>query len=330
MSWPAFFPRCWWRGAGAFARNRAARILLPFVVGWLVLFPTVGALVGCARNLGQPDTATRVLRFFMSGAVLRELHPMHLWFLEYLLFFYVIALVLRPVANWQSGAWAQVDRLFRAVFNSRWRTLVLGGVLFPVLCLMQNGWLDDPQGFAPEGKIILAYLVFFGAGWLLYRQADLLPLLRGRAAIASNLALGLVGWALAFKCHEFRMQAGAGAGARLGYLGCAGFHALAMWGFIWGFTGMFLLFLERPIPWLRYLSDSSYWLYLAHMPVLLVFQIALVRSGWPPVLRMFTALGGALVVLLISYHLLVRPTWVGVVLNGRRYPLTLKRAALER
>jgi hypothetical protein len=68
-------------------------------------------------------------------------------------------------------------------------------------------------------------------------------------------------------------------------------------------------------------ADSSYWLYLAHMPVILVFQMALARTGWPPIAKLFVVLGAAIPVWLCSYHYLVRPTWLGAILNGRRSPI---------
>ena len=46
-----------------------------------------------------------------------------------------------------------------------------------------------------------------------------------------------------------------------------------------GVIGLFHRFCQAPRFWVRYLSDSSYWLYLVHIPLLMVFQF-LVRD-WP-------------------------------------------------
>src|SRR6516225_6671094 len=97
---------------------------------------------------------------------------------------------------------AKADRWFRAILASGLGAVVLALLSFPTLCLMQHGWLDDPGGFAPEPKIVLAYLVFFGTGWLLYRSADLLPMLRPRRVIVSNLVVGLVAWFLISVCFD--------------------------------------------------------------------------------------------------------------------------------
>jgi glucan biosynthesis protein C len=109
--------------------------------------------------------------------------------------------------------------------------------------------------------------------------------------------------------------------ARLGHFGVAVFHAFSTWFLTFGLMGAFVRFLDRPIPWVRYLSDSAYWLYLAHMPVLLVVQIAVAGTGWHPILKLSMVFCGSLPILVASYHFLVRPTWVGAMLNGRRYPI---------
>jgi peptidoglycan/LPS O-acetylase OafA/YrhL len=215
---------------------------------------------------------------------------------------------------------AALDSAFARVASSPARMLVFPAIAFLTLLPMENAWLDDPSGFVPEAKIFIAYLVPFAAGWLLFRNRKVLDALRRGAPVASALTAGVLAFGLAFACF-FELRDPAGRVTRLGFLGCEAFHAIAMWGFIFGFTGLFLRYLERPIGWLRYVSDSSYWLYLAHMPVLMAFQIALARTGWPPVVKIAAVLAASVPVLLASYHFLVRPTVIGAVLNGRRYPV---------
>jgi hypothetical protein len=66
------------------------------------------------------------------------------------------------------------------------------------------------------------------------------------------------------------------------------------------------------------MSDSAYWLYLAHLPLVIYLQI--VVADWPGWLLAKAALvnGVALAVLLGSYQLCVRHTWIGAMLNGPR------------
>jgi glucan biosynthesis protein C len=195
---------------------------------------------------------------------------------------------------------------------------------FPTLCLMRDAALDDPSGFAPEGRIVITYLTFFACGWLLWRNADVLSELRRFPRAPILLMVGVVGALLGYSIWYW--QHSTGIHILLGLLASAWFLALAMWLFIFGFIGIFLRLFERPIPWFRYLSDSSYWLYLVHMPVLLAFQIAVTESGWTPAVKAAVVLAASVATLLWSYHVLVRSTWVGVILNGRKYPTSRQRA----
>ena len=69
---------------------------------------------------------------------------------------------------------------------------------------------------------------------------------------------------------------------------------------------------------MRYASDSSYWLYLWHLPLVAACQILV--SGWPinVHLKFFLILATAIAILLVVYQLAVRYTWVGAMLNGPR------------
>ena len=84
------------------------------------------------------------------------------------------------------------------------------------------------------------------------------------------------------------------------------------------FMGLFRTFFARESSTIQYLSDSSYWLYLAHVPLIIGVQW-LVRD-WP----LFAAVKFALICLVITgvllwlYRTVVRYTWVGKLLNGPR------------
>ena len=310
------------RGAVGFARNRAIRILVPFAVGWAVLFPLVKLLAIAARSLEEPTAMPP--QFFSVREVLGRLDPMHLWFLEYLLLFYAIALVAIPLSRRLPLLVVGIDRIFRAIMISPLGPCALAVMTFPTLCLMRDAAIDDPSSFAPEGRIVIAYLTFFACGWLLWRNADVLSELRRFPRAPILLMVGIVGALLGYSIWYW--QHSTGIHMLLGLLASAWFLALAMWLFIFGFIGIFLRLFERPIPWFRYLSDSSYWLYLVHMPVLLAFQIAVTESGWTPAVKAAVVLAASVATLLWSYHVLVRSTWVGVILNGRKYPTSRQRA----
>ena len=48
---------------------------------------------------------------------------------------------------------------------------------------------------------------------------------------------------------------------------------VAVWGWVFGLTGAALRFLSNYSATRRYVADASYWIYLAHLPVVAAFQV---------------------------------------------------------
>ena len=116
---------------------------------------------------------------------------MHLWFLEYLIVLYVLAAIVvvalpRVVP---SGMRTGLLGLFRFVMRSAWAPLPLGVLSFLALLPMTHSWLDDPPGFVPAVRLVVAYGIPFGFGWLLFANADLLDVLRGRGWLYMAIAV---------------------------------------------------------------------------------------------------------------------------------------------
>ncbi|MAI69542.1 MAG: glucan biosynthesis protein [Rhodopirellula sp.] len=106
-------------------------------------------------------------------------------------------------------------------------------------------------------------------------------------------------------------------------------QVLFAWTVTCGSMGMVRSMLHQERKSLRYISDSSYWLYVAHMPLVLILQF--IVCDWPlPALVKFTLVFGVTTIsLLITYHLCVRYTWLGNLLNGpRQRPRPLLMATL--
>jgi ABC-type multidrug transport system ATPase subunit len=100
------------------------------------------------------------------------------------------------------------------------------------------------------------------------------------------------------------------------YLAC---YTAATWSWTFGLIGAALRFCSSESPARRYLADASYWVYLAHLPVVLFLQALVSQQPWHWTLKFPLVLGTALAFLFATYHLFVRRTFVGVILNGRRY-----------
>ncbi|MDE2840896.1 MAG: acyltransferase family protein, partial [Chloroflexota bacterium] len=105
--------------------------------------------------------------------------------------------------------------------------------------------------------------------------------------------------------------------ARLGTFSAV-YQLIYTWLMCFGLIGLFRLIASRERYWVRYVSDSSYWLYLWHLP-LIVFAQRLVLT-WPMNAHLKFSLICITVtaLLLVSYQLGVRYTPIGTMLNGKR------------
>ena len=93
--------------------------------------------------------------------------------------------------------------------------------------------------------------------------------------------------------------------------------ALFVWLMIFGLIGVFRTFFSGESLKIRFVSDSAYWLYIAHLPLIQVLQIWV--SEWP-VSSVFKLVFVCLVttaLLLLSYRYLIRYTPIGTMLNGK-------------
>jgi ABC-type multidrug transport system ATPase subunit/peptidoglycan/LPS O-acetylase OafA/YrhL len=301
------------RGTRGFIADRAKRILVPLLVGWVILAPlTIAALIWGVTRTAPPVAAVAQPSVIPAGAF-----PLvHLWFLYYLCIFYVALLAVRGLSIRLDAAGhlgRALDRCARTLVRSYAAPLVFAAPIFTVLGFDQRiavlGGIPTPDStLIPQMPALVGFGTAFLVGWLLHRQPDLLIELRKRWL--GQLAVGL---ALSIACQT---EPGIKLGTPL-YAAC---YLVSAWYWSFGLIGAALRFCADPSPVRRYLADSSYWLYLAHLPLVFFLAGAFAKVPWHWAIKFPLILAITMTVLLTSYHYLVRPTWIGEILNGRRYP----------
>ena len=97
-----------------------------------------------------------------------------------------------------------------------------------------------------------------------------------------------------------------------------GAAALFGWLSLLGLIGLSLRIFTRSTATIRYLADSSYWIYLTHFPVVGLAQVGLYPLPWPAPVKFAISLGATLALGLLSYHGLVRYWAIGRRLHGLR------------
>ena len=289
-------------GLGGFIKNRSRRIVLPFVIAALLLVPIDYFLRQWALRMGTigpdyPDVNAWLAR------------PFYLWFLYYMAMLDVVTVTSLALLKGRLGAsaWAAFDRAFAWLTKSPLKVLLLSVPLVGI-GLTDPGW--QFFDYIPVPGWLAYYGLFFFFGWFLYSQHHLLEsLVPQRWAHLSAVAVTFVAmlWLTAHPAE-------------------AGWYkptlltvkALYAWSMVFGFLGLAVRHLASPRPNVRYLADSSYWLYLIHWPVVVWLHITVAAlPGWGP-LKALAVFGATLGVALVSYRYVVRYTRIGNILNGPR------------
>ncbi len=98
-------------------------------------------------------------------------------------------------------------------------------------------------------------------------------------------------------------------------------YSVASWLLVFGMLGLFRQFMSHPSPAARYMADSSYWLFLVHLPIQFEFSLYVAQWQANSFVKFILYNLITFAIAIPSYHFLVRSTWMGVLLNGRLYPL---------
>ena len=222
----------------------------------------------------------------------------HLWFLWYLL------LIV--------GIFAIAAKLGLRFRHPLWWLLVAVPVV-PQYFMRQILGADLSTVIVPVPAILGYYLVFFMFGVLLYQRRIVVR--RWWAAMLFP-ALSVMPLALVFLYPE-RIEFVAPEGTWVPVV-AAVLQVAYTWLACFGMMGLFRWLASRERTWVRYVSDASYWIYLAHLPLVIWAQMLAVDRSVNPHLAFVLICVAVPGLLLVIYAWGVRYTWVGTLLNGKR------------
>jgi len=309
-------------GAGGFWANRAKRIAIPLVVGWVVLFPLIAWIwtVGITKVFGG------VLPPMPEMPKVAGAFPLtHLWFLYELLLLYAAVITVRALIVRLDPAQrirAIVDRSVSGALRHHIALFTLGLPLAGALMTLGfwfywQGIPTPDQSLIPQVPAAVGFGTAFIFGWLVHRSSDALAIITARWFPNLGVACIATGWLL----HTMHATPMAQPGLTKTLFAMV--FGVALWGWVLGLTGAALRFLSNYSAVRRYIADASYWIYLAHLPVVAAFQVWV--GHWPLhwSVKYPFILFASFAVLFLSYHFLVRPSFIGKLLNGRKHPRRL-------
>ncbi len=311
------------KGGWGFTRDRASRITGPLLAFWFpVMAGIVTALVWNAHANGlvvpgappPPPPTYDWTNFPLT----------HLWFLYVLSLFCAVAVILRAPFAWldRDGGWGRaVDRLTGALIGP-WTPALLAAPLALAMWL-DPAWIaffavpTPDEGLVPDTAALVGFGAAFGLGFLLDRRRDLLDRIAAWSPLylVAAVVSGVAAWVLAGGVNITPMVEPTADKAL-----AAAVVAFAVYASGLAAMGLCLRFLSGFSAVRRYLADASYWVYILHLPLVMLAQVWV--QDWPGhwLLKLAGVTVGVFAVCLVSYELMIRHSFMGRWLNGRRVP----------
>ena len=168
---------------------------------------------------------------------------------------------------------------------------------------------DTAAGLIPNFLLLAYYGLFFGYGAIYFHCEDEQQRFGWWWFLLIPVALFLV-YPIASSVLYAQWEGHRWAAAAL--------ESVYVWLMIFGSMGFFKMLLSRESKVMRYVSDSSYWLYVAHLPLVIWLQSVVQDweiSSFAKAIFIFVVVSATL---LITYQIFVRHTPIGWLLNGKR------------
>lgn len=315
-------------GEGKFLEDRTKRVWLASFAAGLAILPIclcIWSLGWVAEGLFVPQD---LLKTGFPPEIKAELFGVgHIWFLQNL---YIYCLILCGI-SWlakrfrnarQSSSMNEDEQFslqgFDRLLLSPWKPLIPA-----IPCALILFW--DPrivlgfyQSFVPVLSKLIYYSVFFFMGAMLDRNRASLHLHARFGKTYLFIAALLFAFALPM-IHNHLGQASSGPRLALLVSVLALFASFATFGLF----AVFLRTRRGNNAVTQYLAESSYWVYLIHLPFVVLTQVAIAQLPLPTFGKFLLAGTTGLILSLMTYEVFARDTWLGEFLNGHRRPRRL-------
>ncbi len=297
-------------------KNRILRIFLPFVVFLFLLWPIIVfsySYTNATFSFHQ-NPFEKALNSFTNISDFIPKDTSHLWFLYYLSLITVTTIVIGLLLKNVKNLTEQIKRIsYWLIKKPLARIVYFSGLIFLILTLLGTSMIQTSVSLIPDRNTFVYFFVFYLMGWLLFKAKQHLNTfmrydwLCTITAIILAIVQGLI-------IQEFELKPNSN--STLLIL----FSSVIVCLFIFGVTGLFIRYTSEYSPRMRYISDSSYWVYLIHLPLTALIPAFVWDLPLPAIVKFLIVLLGTTGICFLSYHYLVRNTFIGKFLNGRKYP----------
>ena len=274
----------------------------------------------------RPDELNQAISSIRSDDPFSLHHLWFLWFLCWFVFAYILAIGVRNIRNRIFPSLSKFSSLRRGAISAIYLIGLLG-VSF--LCQLQMSDKGNFRSFGPDtstsfkipAHLFLYYLSFFAFGAVLFSATRS----KGKLLIDDAYKIWMIPFPALLVLFPFAKQLTGDLGQNWAVISV--FQISYTWIMTLGLIGLSQRYLSKKRERVRWFSDSAYWLYLAHITVLILAQSWIRNVELPGPIKLTGLCFVTTVVLLVSYQLFVRYTPIGWLLNGKRKKLRYQKDA---
>ncbi|WP_165905116.1 acyltransferase family protein [Parashewanella curva] len=295
-------------------KNRIKRIYLPFLACLFTILPLYKFMVFYANKSFELDGYSLIEAIEqVSLSILFPLRVEYFWFLNYLMIMSLMMFLFGIFLSKVNMRLNFLKRIFENLMRHNFISVFVFCLLsFLSLYSMGYSLARTDLYIIPNPSVFLYYFLFFIYGCLLYSSRKLLYVYTESYRV--NLILGTVLYVCYITMTYFYKN-------ELFYLEmfC---YALIVWLYSFGIIGLFLKCFRKESAMNRYFSDSSYWVYIIHLPIILYITSLIGNYNLSAIAKFTIIVSSTFFISMLSYHYLVRSTFIGQFLNGKKYPFS--------
>ena len=238
---------------------------------------------------------------------------MHLWFLYYLVLFSIFSFIVGLTFKKLPWFTNKSSKLFTFIIQKPiLKVLIFSLITFLLLLLMNRTWVATSLSFTPDFNTFIFYAFFYFFGWILFKSKSYLNSFMTYDWVFTILGLILFTSYFLIDTSSISLEL------------IMVIKSVNVWLFVFGFTGLFIRYASKHSAMMRYVSDSSYWVYLLHLPLTAFLPGLILGLALPAFLKFVIVMTGTAFVCFATYQYFVRSTFIGKFLNGRTYSKKLK------
>jgi glucan biosynthesis protein C len=310
------------RGVIQMFKNRISRIVFPFIVFLFILSPIIyfsfSYTIAVFENQENPFVNSTQL--FSNIFVFIPKGTSHLWFLYYLIYVTLITSLLGLLLNKSKNISNKITNIFNWIIKrSITRIAFFSSFTFLILTYLETSMVNASTSLIPDLNTFVFYFFFYVVGWILFKSKGLLnSFMKYDWQFVAFAVFLIITQGLLIQYSGMDLKPNSNSAILIS------FNSIIVWLFIFGITGLFIRYGSKHSKRMRYISDSSYWVYLIHLPLTAIIPTFIWEFPLPALVKFIIVLSLTTLICFATYHYLVRNTFIGKFLNGKKYPKKIK------